>query len=105
MKTETMKEYSLPNPASSPHTGVVDKDGIFWIALGGRRPATIATVDPQTGKIKEYQYAEKKSGTHTVSFDTAGNLLISRNFLATLRVWTFDMKKRQIPVVQISRVR
>jgi streptogramin lyase len=98
MKTETFQEYPAPSPHSAPHTGVVDKDGVFWIAMAGLRPGTIASVDPKTGKITEYPWNEKKlapngAGTHTITFDRTGNLLISQ--LGVPEVWTFDIKKKQ----------
>jgi streptogramin lyase len=96
MKTETFQEYRVPSEGAAPHTGVVDKDGVLWIALAGLSPGTIASVDPKTGKVTEYPFSEKKlspyaPGAHTVSFDRAGNLLISQ--LGDPEVWTFDTKK------------
>jgi streptogramin lyase len=97
INTETFKEFRVPSEGAAAHTGVVDKDGILWIALAAVSPATIASVTPD-GIITEYPYPEKKLGpytvgAHTITFDLQGNLLISQ--LGDPEVWTFDVKTKK----------
>lgn len=101
IKTETFQEYIVPSPNSAPHTGVVDKDGTFWISLAGRSPVSIAAVDPTTGRITEYTWTDRKGPVdraHTLSFDPSGNLFISH--LSVAEMWTFDMKTKQYAAVK-----
>jgi virginiamycin B lyase len=94
IKKEKFEEYALPIPRSAPHTGLIAKDGRFWVALDGEHAAKLAAVDRTTGKITQYEWPEKQSlDNRTIAMDAAGNLWLSGSDNDGL--WNFDMETKQ----------
>lgn len=81
---EKFDEY----PAPHPHTGVLGKDGLIWMTL--TNGPDLASVDPATGKVTTYNIPNRKSGTHTLAMDSAGNIWCSGS-----SVWKFDVKRKE----------
>ena len=88
MDTEKFTEYPAQTPNATVHTGIVGKDGRYWVTLPGGGDSKIASVVPDTGKLTEYKWPEKKGNPHTLALDKAGNLVMSGG--ASGEVWTFD---------------
>jgi len=98
--TETFEEYLVPTPNSSVHTGIVAKDGRYFVTLPSGGDAKLASVDPATGKVTEYKWPEKtcprlpcRSGPHTIALSREGNLWLSGG--KSGEVWSFDVKTEQ----------
>jgi virginiamycin B lyase len=91
--TETFEEYPIPTPRALPHNTVVGKDGRAWVSLNARGiEAKLASVDPETGKLKEYKWPEmKESGPHAFWVNKDGNLWMTSS--ADSEVFFFDVKK------------
>jgi streptogramin lyase len=88
MDTEKFTEYPAITPNATVHTGIVGKDGRYWVTLPGGGDSKIAMVAPDTGKLTEFKWPEKKGNPHTLALDKAGNLVMSGG--ASGEVWTFD---------------
>jgi streptogramin lyase len=88
MDTEKFTEYPVPTQNASVHTGIVGKDGRYWVTLPSGGDSKIVSVEPATGKLTEYKWPEKKGNPHTLALDRAGNLVMSGG--ASGEVWTFD---------------
>ena len=80
-------EYTLPNPTRQAHDVVVDPHGMIWYASFGEQ--ILGKLDPQTGKVTEYNAPMPKpsagTGTLAVRCDKEGNLwmgMISQGALA-----------------------
>lgn len=71
--SETFKTYPL-RAGSIPHTPCSTRDGMAWMANGGRTPSKLASVDPKTDKVTEYEWNDKLYGTHICREDLDGNL-------------------------------
>jgi len=95
MQAEKFKEYPLLTEKARPHTGAVASDGRYWVALAhSNDPAKLASVDPETGEVKEYYWPEKKGpAAHTLTLDHSGNVWFSGGTSGDL--WSFDAKKQQ----------
>lgn len=95
MQTEKFQEYPLLTDKARPHTGAVASDGRYWVALAhSNDPAKLASVDPETGEVKEYYWPEKKGpAAHTLTVDHSGNIWFSGGTSGDL--WSFDVKKQQ----------
>jgi len=94
METETFQEYPLLTEKARPHTGAVASDGRYWVALAhSNDPAKLASVDPETGEVKQYYWREKKAPAHTLTLDHSGNVWFSGGTSGDL--WSFDVKKQQ----------
>jgi streptogramin lyase len=95
MEAETFREYPLLTEKARPHTGAVGSDGRYWVALAhGNDPAKLASVDPETGEVKQYYWPDKKGPpAHTLTLDHAGNVWFSGGTSGDL--WSFDVKKQQ----------
>lgn len=95
MQTEKFQEYPLLTDKARPHTGAVAGDGRYWVALAhSNDPAKLASVDPETGEVKEYYWPEKKGpAAHTLTLDHSGNIWFSGGTSGDL--WSFDVKKQQ----------
>ncbi len=95
MQEEKFKEYPLLTEKARPHTGAVASDGRYWVALAhSNDPAKLASVDPETGEVKEYYWPEKKGpAAHTLTLDHSGNVWFSGGTSGDL--WSFDVKKQQ----------
>jgi streptogramin lyase len=97
MASETFKEYALLTPKVRPHTGAVASNGVFWEALSTNNdPAKLASVDPETGEVKQYYWPGKKSRAHTLTLDKNGNIWFSDFYSGEL--WSFDVKTQQYAV-------
>ena len=94
METENFQEYPLLTEKARPHTGAVASDGRYWVALAHTGdPAKLASVDPETGEVKQYNWPEKKAAAHTLTLDRSGNVWFSGGTSGDL--WSFDVKKQQ----------
>jgi virginiamycin B lyase len=95
MDTENFQEYPLLTEKARPHTGAVGSDGRYWVALAhSNDPAKLASVDPETGEVKQYYWPEKKGpAAHTLTLDHSGNVWFSGGTSGDL--WSFDVKKQQ----------
>jgi virginiamycin B lyase len=94
METENFQEYPLLTEKARPHTGAVASDGRYWVALAHTDdPAKLASVDPETGEVKQYNWPEKKAAAHTLTLDHSGNVWFSGGTSGDL--WSFDVKKQQ----------
>jgi virginiamycin B lyase len=94
METENFQEYPLLTEKARPHTGAVASDGRYWVALAHTNdPAKLASVDPETGEVKQYYWPEKKAAAHTLTLDHSGNVWFSGGTSGDL--WSFDVKKQQ----------
>jgi virginiamycin B lyase len=98
-ETEEFTEYPLPWPSSHPHTGAVDKHGIFWITLtAGTIPAKLAAIDTETGKLTTYDFPGNKARTHTLALDGEGNVWMSGSTLLEFDVKAQKFKEFKLPV-------
>jgi streptogramin lyase len=88
MDTEKFTEYPAETKNAHVHTGIVTRDGRYWVTLPGGGDSKIAMVAPDTGKLTEFKWPEKKGNPHTIAIDRAGNLVMSGG--ASGEVWTFD---------------
>ncbi len=88
MDTETFTEYPVPTQNAFVHTGLIGKDGRYWVTLPGGGDSKIVSVEPATGKLTEYKWPEQKGNPHTLALDKAGNLVMSGG--ASGELWTFD---------------
>ena len=95
MQTETFQEFPLLTDKARPHTGAVASDGRYWVALAHSNDAAkLASVDPETGEVKQYNWPEKKvPPAHTLTLDHSGNIWFSGGTSGDL--WSFDVKKQQ----------
>lgn len=95
MQTESFKEYPLLTEKARPHTGAVAADGRYWVALAhSDDPAKLASVDPETGEVKQYYWPDRKGPpAHTLTLDHSGNVWFSGGTSGDL--WSFDVKKQQ----------
>jgi streptogramin lyase len=95
LETENFQEYPLLTEKARPHTGAVASDGRYWVALAhSNDPAKLASVDPETGEVKQYYWPEKKTpSAHTLTLDHSGNVWFSGGTSGDL--WSFDVKKQQ----------
>jgi virginiamycin B lyase len=94
IEKEKFEEYVVPTPRSAPHTGLIGKDGRFWVTLDGSHAAKLAAVDRTTGKITEYEWPEKERlDNRTLAMDRAGNLWLAGS--ANDELWSFDMETKQ----------
>jgi streptogramin lyase len=73
----------------------VASDGRYWVALAHSNDAAkLASVDPETGEVKQYYWPEKKTPpAHTLTLDHSGNVWFSGGTSGDL--WSFDVKKQQ----------
>ena len=98
-ETEEFTEYPLPWPSSHPHTGAVDKHGIFWITLTAATiPAKLAAIDTETGKLATYDFPGNKARTHTLALDGEGNVWMSGSTLLEFDVKAQQFKEFKLPV-------
>jgi streptogramin lyase len=94
IEKEKFDEFVVPTPRSAPHTGLIGKDGRFWVALDGSQAAKLAAVDRTTGKITEYEWPEKKLlNDRTLAMDRAGNFWLAGS--ANDELWSFDVETKQ----------
>lgn len=93
--TETVHEYPLLTEKARPHTGAIAKDGTYYVALAhADDPAKLASVDPKTGEVKQYNWPEKqKIPAHTLTIDHVGNIWFSGS--PTGEIWAFDTETKQ----------
>jgi hypothetical protein len=95
METENFQEYPLLTEKARPHTGAVASDGRYWVALAHTDdPAKLASVDPETGEVKQYNWPEKKAAAHTLTLDHSGNVWFSGGSSGDL--WSFDVNKAAV---------
>ena len=95
LETDKIIEYPVPTPKSSPHSGIVGKDGRVWMTVATPGiSAKLLSLDPRTGQVKEYAYPGKRIGAHSLALDKAGNLWISVTGPVN-EVWFFDVSKEQ----------
>jgi len=93
MDTEKFTEYPAETKNAHVHTGIVGKDGTYYVTLPGGGDSKIASVSPDSGKLIEYKWPEKRGNPHTLALDKAGNLVMSGG--ASGEVWTFDTETKK----------
>jgi virginiamycin B lyase len=91
-------EYDLPQKTRQPHDVIVDSQGKAWYASFGEQ--ILGKMDPDTGKITEYQLPRLKSGSPTGSlalrFDREENLWLGMQFQGGIA--KFDRKTEKFQV-------
>jgi len=92
MNTESFQEFPLLTEHARPHTGAIAPDGTYYVALAdGTAPPKLASVDPETGKVRQYNWPEMKiGGAHTITMDKSGVIWFSGGSPGNL--WSFDPK-------------
>jgi streptogramin lyase len=93
MNVEKFQEYPLLTDHARPHTGAVGSDGRYWVALAhDHDPAKLASVDPETGKVTQYNWPEKAEvAAHTIAMDPKEeHIWFSGGPSGEL--WVFDVK-------------
>jgi streptogramin lyase len=100
METEKLHEYLLPTDKARPHTGAIAADGTYWVALShANDPAKLASVNPRTGEVKEYNWPEKaKIPGHTLAIDRAGMIWLTGSPSGEL--WAFNTETKQFKAYQ-----
>jgi virginiamycin B lyase len=95
MNTESFQEFPLLTERARPHTGTVAPDGTYYVALAdGTLPPKLASVDPETGKVTQYNWPEMKvGGAHTLTLDRKGTIWFSGGSSGDL--WSFDLKTQK----------
>jgi virginiamycin B lyase len=95
MNTESFQEFPLLTEHARPHTGTVAPDGTYYVALAdGTLPPKLASVDPETGKVTQYNWPEMKiGGAHTLTLDRKGTIWFSGGSSGDL--WSFDLKTQK----------
>jgi virginiamycin B lyase len=93
MATETFQEYPVLTLKATVHTGMVVRDGRYFVTLLSGGESKLASVDPATGKVTEYKWPEKKGNPHTLDLSKEGNLWMSGG--ASGEIWSFDVKTEQ----------
>ena len=73
-ETEKFDEFPLPIAKARPHTGGIDADGDFVIALASGGKYKLASVDRE-GKITLYEMADKQAEAHTSKADPSGKMM------------------------------
>jgi streptogramin lyase len=93
--TETLHEYPLTTGHARPHTGGIAADGTYWVALShANDPAKLASVNPKTGEVKEYNWPEKAAiPGHTLVIDRAGIIWLTGS--PTGEIWAFNTETKQ----------
>ena len=71
-KTETFKEFALPNAKSKPYALGIATDGMIWYSSEYRD--LIGRLDPQTGKVTEYPMPYTDNGMRDFFLDKAGHI-------------------------------
>jgi streptogramin lyase len=102
--TETFKE--VETNVHQDHTGVIDKQGRYWVAAAnsGLDVAKLAMIDTKTGAVKTFKFPGKKESAHTAVLDQAGNVWMSINAPpegGAAEVWFFDTEKEQFKAYNI----
>jgi streptogramin lyase len=74
--------YELSPPTRQPHDVIVDSNGMAWYASFGEQ--VLAKLDPDTGKLTEYEIPLLKPGLPTgvlaIAFDRAENVWMAMQF-------------------------
>jgi streptogramin lyase len=101
MDTETLREYPLPTDKGRPHTGGIAADGTYWVALShANDPAKLASVNPKTGEVKEYNWPEKAAiPGHTLTIDRAGIVWLTGS--PTGEIWAFNTETKQFKAYNV----
>jgi virginiamycin B lyase len=99
---EKFTEYPLQTEKARPHTGGIAPDGVYWQALAhDHDPAKLASVDPETGKLTQYNWPEEaKTPAHTLTIDHKGNIWFSGS--PSGEIWTFDVPSKQFKMFKYT---
>ncbi len=73
----SFKEWPAPTPGSRPHDPLAARDGSLWYT--GQLANVLGRVDPETGKITEFQLKTPHSGPHGLQEDHDGNIWYTGN--------------------------
>jgi streptogramin lyase len=95
IEKESLQEFPLVTGKARPHTGAIAKDGTYYIALShANDPAKLASVNPITGEVKQYNWPEKAAiPAHTLTIDRAGMIWITGS--PTGEIWAFDTETKR----------
>ncbi|SET30871.1 Vgb family protein [Thalassotalea agarivorans] len=78
LETESFKVFNMPDErAKDPHTGVFDKQGIFWFTL--QHSNMIGRLDPTNGDIKLVTLPTPRSRPYGIKLDSQGTPWVSCN--------------------------
>ena len=95
-------EYDLPRPTIEPHDVILDEHGQVWFTDFGEQ--FIGTLDPKTGKIKEFPVPELKPGYPVglldIEEDKAGEFWMGMMFQGALAKFSPKTEKFQIYKLQ-----
>jgi streptogramin lyase len=96
-------EYALARPDAQPHDVIVRPDGSVWYSDFARQ--FIGTLDPKTGKVKEYRLPLVKpgfpTGTLDLEPDPAGYLWVSMMYQTGAA--RFDVKTKQFKIFPLPK--
>ena len=96
-------EYALARPDAQPHDVIVTPDGIVWYSDFARQ--FIGSLDPKTGKVKDYPLPVLKpgfpTGTLDLEPDQKGNLWVS--LMYQTGVARFDLKTKKFQIYPLPK--
>jgi virginiamycin B lyase len=87
-------------PGSTPHTGILGKDGSVWYSMDADRlEDKLVRVNPDTGKVTFYKSKDPDmdGGTHTLAVDPQGNIWASGEVNPSV----FDIKTEKFRVYKL----
>jgi virginiamycin B lyase len=77
-KTETFKEYPLPDPAPTPYGIGVDRNDFVW--YNSNYDDILGRLDPATGNVVEYPFPYSDNGIREIVPDAAGRMWFTTPF-------------------------
>jgi virginiamycin B lyase len=98
--TEQFHLYPMELPGSTPHTGILGKDGSVWYSMDATGiEDKLVRVNPDTGKVTFYKSKDPAldGGTHTLAVDPQGNIWASGEVNPSV----FDIKTEKFRVYKL----
>jgi streptogramin lyase len=77
-KTETFKEYPLPDPAPTPYAVGVDHDDNVW--YNSNNDDILGRLDPKTGVVTEFPFIYSDNGIREIIPDSQGRMWFATPF-------------------------
>lgn len=96
-KNAQFERHALPE-RTLPHTNIVGRDGIVWVAGNGN--GTIVRFDPKTGQMKSIAMPEGVRDPHTMEFDGKGGIWFTAQNSSI--VGHLDIATERVRVVRTS---